>query len=150
MAWPALSHYLNQWWDIVNWTLRNKLQWNFNRNSNIFIQENVFECVVCEMAAILSRPQCVNQEPLPEAKMTQWTKTYCIYHSHITSASWHLKSAGISTFCSTACSAYHKRKPQTSALVALYEGNPPVNGGIPSQRASNVDNASMSWRHHDH
>ena len=25
-----------------------------------FIQENAFEKVVCEMAAILSRPQCVN------------------------------------------------------------------------------------------
>ena len=30
------------------------------RNSNIFIQENAFESVVCEKAAILSRPQCVN------------------------------------------------------------------------------------------
>ena len=39
--------------------LGKKLQWNFNRNSNIFIQENAFESVVCEMAAILSRPQCV-------------------------------------------------------------------------------------------
>ena len=48
-------------WDIVNWTLRNKLQWNFNRNSNIFIHENAFENVVCEMASILSRPQCDNQ-----------------------------------------------------------------------------------------
>ena len=39
----------------------NKLHRNFNRNSNIFIQENAFESVVCEMAAImLSRPQCVN------------------------------------------------------------------------------------------
>ena len=28
----------------------------FNRNSNIFIQENAFESVVCEKAAILSRP----------------------------------------------------------------------------------------------
>ena len=37
-----------------------KFQWNFNRNSNIFIQENAFENVVCEMASILSRPQCVN------------------------------------------------------------------------------------------
>ena len=43
-------------------TLRNKLQWNFNRNSNIFIQENAFESVVCEKKAILSRPQ--------------WVKTY--------------------------------------------------------------------------
>ena len=37
--------------------LRNKLQWNLNLNSNIFIQENAFESNVCEMTAILSRPQ---------------------------------------------------------------------------------------------
>ena len=40
--------------------LRNKLQWNFNRNSNIFIHENALENVICEMDSILSRPQCVN------------------------------------------------------------------------------------------
>ena len=31
---------------IVNWTLANKLQWEFNRNSYIFIQENAFKNVV--------------------------------------------------------------------------------------------------------
>ena len=31
----------------------------FNRYSNIFIHENAFENVVCEMASILSRPQSV-------------------------------------------------------------------------------------------
>ena len=31
----------------------------FNRNWNIFIQENALENIVCEMASILSRPQCV-------------------------------------------------------------------------------------------
>ena len=41
------------------WTMRNKLQWNFNNNSHIFIQENAFENVICEMASIFSRPQCV-------------------------------------------------------------------------------------------
>ena len=35
--------------------LTNKLQWNSNRNTKFFIQENAFENVVCEMAAILSR-----------------------------------------------------------------------------------------------
>ena len=55
----APSHYLNQCWNIVNWTLGNKLQWNLNRNLNIFIEENAFENV-WKMAAILSRPQCVN------------------------------------------------------------------------------------------
>ena len=60
VAWPAPSRYLNQCWNIVNWTIGNKFQWNMNRNSYIFIQENAFENVVWKMAAILSRPQCVN------------------------------------------------------------------------------------------
>ena len=29
-------------------------------NSNIFIKENIFECVVCEIASSLPQPQCVN------------------------------------------------------------------------------------------
>ena len=33
-------------------TFRNKLQWNCIQKSNIFIQGNAFENVVCEMAAI--------------------------------------------------------------------------------------------------
>ena len=61
---PIRRHNLNQCWNIVNWTLGNKFQWNLNKNSNIFIQENAFENVVWKMAAILSRPQCV--------KLTQW------------------------------------------------------------------------------
>ena len=52
VAWSAPSHYLNQCWIIVDWTLRNKVQGNLNRNSNNFIQENAFENVVCEMASI--------------------------------------------------------------------------------------------------
>ena len=48
----APSHYMNQCWNTVNSNLRNKLQWNLERNSYIFVHENVFENVVCEMAAI--------------------------------------------------------------------------------------------------
>ena len=57
----ATSHYLNQCWNIVNSHLRNTFQWNLQRNSYHFIQENAFEMVVWNMAAILSRPQCVNK-----------------------------------------------------------------------------------------
>ena len=60
VAWSAPSHYLNQSWNIVNWNLGNKLQWNLKRNSNIFIQENAFENI-WKMAAILSWPQCVKK-----------------------------------------------------------------------------------------
>ena len=89
----APNHYLNQCWNIVNWTFMNKLQWNYNRNWNIFIQENALKNGVCEMASILSWPQCVNSlwpsdhmvtyfwvsigngcQPLPETILTshQW------------------------------------------------------------------------------
>ena len=46
VGWAVPSHYMNQWWKSVRWALRNKLQWNLNRNSYIFIQENKFENVV--------------------------------------------------------------------------------------------------------
>ena len=55
--------------DIVNWTLRNKLQWYFNRNSYILIQENAFENVVWKISAILSRPQFV--------KLSNLRHSYC-------------------------------------------------------------------------
>ena len=61
-AWLAPSHYQNQCWDIVNWNLRNKFQWNHKQNSNIFIQENAFENVVWKMTAMLSWPQCVKHK----------------------------------------------------------------------------------------
>ena len=54
VAWPVPRHYLKQWWNIVNLTLGNKFQWNLNRNSFIFTQENAFENVVWKMTAILS------------------------------------------------------------------------------------------------
>ena len=60
--WPysAPSHYLNQCWWIVNWTLGDKRQWNFNQNTKFFIHENAFENIVCEMVSILSRGRWVN------------------------------------------------------------------------------------------
>ena len=51
----APSNYLNQRSDIVNWTLRNKLQWNLNQNTKLFIHENASENIICEMLPILSR-----------------------------------------------------------------------------------------------
>ena len=39
------SDYLNQCWFIVNWTIRNRFQWNWNKNCNVSIQENAFENV---------------------------------------------------------------------------------------------------------
>ena len=59
-GWRQAIIYLIQCWNIVYWTLGNKLEWNLKRNSYIFIQEKAFENVTWKIPAILSRPQCVN------------------------------------------------------------------------------------------
>ena len=52
------SHYLHQCWHIVNYSLGNNIQWNFNRNSKTLIQEYAFRNTVCKIAGILFEPQC--------------------------------------------------------------------------------------------
>ena len=56
------ANYPNQCWLIVNRTPGNKFQWNLNRNSTIFIQENSFEKVVCQNGGRLSRERWVNRQ----------------------------------------------------------------------------------------
>ena len=73
------SHYLNQCWNIVNWILRNKLQWNFIWKSDIFIQENALENVVCEMASILSQPQCLKTSLKKEPSRYQLIPTSLLW-----------------------------------------------------------------------
>ena len=60
LSWPAPCHNLKQCLIIVNWTLRNKFQWNAIWNSYSFIQENRFKDIIWKVVAILSRPQFVN------------------------------------------------------------------------------------------
>ena len=57
---------------------------------------------------------------------------------------------GNSTVVSTACLGQQHEKHLSSAWLALYEGNPPVTGGFPSQRASHAESIFMRWRHHGH
>ena len=84
VAWSGPCHYLNQYWIMVNWTLANIFKLNFNQNTTTFIEENACEYVVCKMAAILSRPPCVNSSvEAPSWSSLHWcfatNKTSCIH-----------------------------------------------------------------------
>ena len=57
---PHISHYLNRCWDIVNWTLRSKLERNLDRNSYIFYQKNVY----LKMSSPKWRPFCPGRDEL--------------------------------------------------------------------------------------
>ena len=62
VAYSAPSGYLNQCRVIVDWTVRNKLHWNLNLNSIIFIQVSLhLKMLSSRMASILSRGRWVDK-----------------------------------------------------------------------------------------
>ena len=75
---------------------RNKLQWNLNKNSCIFIQEDALENVIWKIVAISSRPQCVNvfvflqlQPPLRSSRLPPrnvWTRANTSIRASFTNA----------------------------------------------------------------
>ena len=67
MSWHKISgNLLSETIRIYSWLrIGNKVQWNLNQNTTVFIQGNWFESVVCKIAAILSWPQCVNHHCWP-------------------------------------------------------------------------------------
>ena len=70
VACSAPSHYLNHWWVIVNWTLRNKLQWSFN----IKIQIYSFTRMHLKTSSVKWRPFCPGWDELitPERSICIW------------------------------------------------------------------------------
>ena len=132
---------------------RDKRQWNFNQNSCIFIQENALEKVVCKRMAILPRPQCF--------KSHSQNRQFCLElnvlkHDHIVfSLQWrHNALDGVSNHQRLDClltRLFRRRSNKTSKLrfTGLCEGNSPVTGEFPTQRATDAENGSIWWHHHD-
>ena len=67
--------------------------------------------------------------------MKQWYVLYVFLYSY----GIILEITGNLNVCSAVSLNWHQRKHQMLASLALCEGNPPVTGGFPSQRASNVE-----------
>ena len=124
----APNHYWRQviiWtqcWIIVNWNLANIFQWNLNQSLIIFIEENAFRTVVCEMAVILSKGRWVNLHcgfTWLISKVHMPRPHYSVIMSAIGS---QITSPTI--VYSTVYSGVDQRKHQSSASLAL--GNSPV------------------------
>ena len=62
-------------------------------------------------------------------------------------ALWHLKSPATQMFIQPFKLTSNKTSKAT--VLVLCEGNPLVTGGFRTQRASDAESVSMSWRHHE-
>ena len=66
------------WTSVDLLPFRHKFQWNMNKNSNLFIRENVRN--VFKMAAILFRPQCVKSRSSCEKSFHSSTNVWTSLH----------------------------------------------------------------------
>ena len=71
-----------------------------------------------------------------------------IHYDGVTMSTMTSKITSLTIVYSIVYSDADQRKHQSSALLALCEGNSPVKDKYPSQRASNAENVSIWWRHH--
>ena len=126
VAYSTPSHYLIQCCVIVNWTLRDKLKWDFDQNTKIFIHENAYENIVCEITAILS-----GEDGLSNAFEYYILKNYHTLKITATSSRDQYLFLWISLW-------RHQMKT-FSALLSLCAGKPPVTVGFPSRKHGNTD-----------
>ena len=77
---------------------------------------------------------------------TFWNHVLMIHtlHSDVIMSASTSQITGVLIVCSSVCSGTDQRKHQSSASL-VFEGNPLVTGGFPSQRASNMENVSILW-----
>ena len=105
--------------------IRNKLQWNLIQNSYIFIQENAIESVVWKVAAILFRPQWVNDATLATFNegegQTKDTKVNHYTDLIMTPMASQITSLTTVVY-SIVDSGADQRKHQSSALLAFVWG----------------------------
>ena len=77
--WPvassAPSHYLYQCYT-VNWIYAEQFQWNSNKITKVYLQQNTPENVICKILAILSRPEYVITGHSCHGQVSQFTVTY--------------------------------------------------------------------------
>ena len=71
----------------------------------------------------------------------------CTHYSDVIMSTMVSHFTGIRIVYSTVCSGAGQRKHQSSVSLAVCEGNSPVTGELPAQRASDAENFSIWWHH---
>ena len=124
VAWRAPGHYLNQCWNIVNWTTMNKLQWNLNQ-----IHTLSFKKMNLKISSAKWWPFCLSLNVLTQEIM--WHSIFDAHHKNYL--------ALLLCLCSTILTLllYHDDAIQWklfSTLLVICTEKSRLNGEFPAQR----------------
>ena len=128
---PLLAYFLLNPWGYISVQFESKY-------NNVHWRKRVSKCHLQNGGHFLSRLQCDD-----------------MIHHNTLSLQWrHNGCDGVSNHQPHDCLlnySFRRRSKKTSKLsvTGLCAGNSPVTGEFPTQMASNAENASIWWRHHD-
>ena len=153
------------WFDLI-WTPKNKLKWHLNQNMTILSQDNEFENVFAKWRTFcLGLSQCVNRDiyynddhqlrgsiyvfdEKCDIQRIPWSKVLLHYNDVIVGAMAY-RITSLTTVYSTVYSDADKRNTKAPRHWPLCE-NSLGTGEFHAQMASNAENVSIWWRHHDY
>ena len=139
------SHFLNQSWLIINWTLQH-IQWNSNQSTNIIFQENIFEniCYPFDVFIFMSIHCFVWVDPIVLSFFSFCALCFPGSSSvHISACTTSHKQSTMSLFSSSAAHAMRFASPQGAwcSLMNSYRAC-----AVPSHVRRNSGSASwMPW-----
>ena len=79
--------------------------------------------------------------------------TWCEFIAHYNDVIMSSMASQITSLTIVYSSVYSRRRSKKMSklrVAGLYGGSSPVTGGFPAQRASNAENVSIWWLHHEH
>ena len=121
---------LSRFWLLLSWAL--SLLWLMRYSVNYFAHRYVYECEYIHLH-IYNHKTIKYNRPLitiMSAMTCQITSLTIVYP--------------------TVYSGRKSKKTSKLRVTGLCEGNSPVTGEFPAQRASYAENVSIWWRHHEH
>ena len=75
--------------------------------------------------------------------------TICRHYNHVIMSVMASQFISLTIVYSTVYIRRRSKKTSKLRVTGLCEGNSPVTDGFPAQRASNAENVSIWWRHHE-
>ena len=116
-----------------------------NRTLNINITDKRYSKHTQNWACSLKRRLCHGLDiRVIVRKIGSWT-----HYDDVIMSAMASQIANLANVYSTVYSRRRSKKTSKLCVTGLCEGNLPVTGEFPSQRASDAENVSIWWRHHE-
>ena len=112
-------------------------------------QTNMNSLTITNNLKLVEKQLEINQITSYLAERAMYLSIISIHYYDVTMSAMASQITSLTIVCSTVYSRRRSKKTLQLRVAGLCAGNSPVTGEFPAQMASNAENVSIWWRHHD-